>query len=341
MPQVIVSTTTTLDGYLDDTSDRRLILSSEEDTYEIHRLRAQVGAILIGAETLRRDNPRLNIRYGEIHPDQPPAKIVVTSSGDLDSTSRFFSEGSGIKIVFCGPNTPSENLTRLAAVATVVPCNQKITATAILAYLTSLGIARLLVEGGAIIQEMFLAERCVDILRLGHAPLLLGKHGMARFLSSGAISPSTLTTLSIQKLGSTAVTWYQVKSDSELLKRAATLGNAFPKKNSTRSEGTIILNKYGEEITGTSEELPTIYHATEVALIKAQQLNVDTEGATVFATVEPCIERYTMLNVCCPLLVKSGIARVVLPNQIVHAESRDRSLSQLKKTGIAVEYCDI
>lgn len=57
--KVIVSTAVSSDGYLDDRSPDRLILSTPEDWAEVHRLRAACDAILVGAETIRRDNPSL------------------------------------------------------------------------------------------------------------------------------------------------------------------------------------------------------------------------------------------------------------------------------------------
>ena len=57
--KVTVSTAVSADGYLDDRSPDRLILSTPEDWAEVHRLRAACDAILVGAETIRRDNPSL------------------------------------------------------------------------------------------------------------------------------------------------------------------------------------------------------------------------------------------------------------------------------------------
>ena len=60
--EVIVSAAVSSDGYLDDCTPRRLVLSCAEDWAEVHRLRAWCDAILVGAETVRRDNPSLVIR---------------------------------------------------------------------------------------------------------------------------------------------------------------------------------------------------------------------------------------------------------------------------------------
>ena len=56
--QITLSFATTADGYLDDDSPRRLMISTPEDWEAVLRLRASHDAILAGAETLRRDNPR-------------------------------------------------------------------------------------------------------------------------------------------------------------------------------------------------------------------------------------------------------------------------------------------
>jgi len=66
--QITLSFATTADGYLDDNSPRRLMISTPEDWEAVLRLRASHGAILAGAETLRRDDPdeeRIN------RPDDP------------------------------------------------------------------------------------------------------------------------------------------------------------------------------------------------------------------------------------------------------------------------------
>ena len=59
---VQASVAVSVDGYIDDLSDRRLVLSHAADWEEVRSLRAESDAILVGAETIRRDNPALVIR---------------------------------------------------------------------------------------------------------------------------------------------------------------------------------------------------------------------------------------------------------------------------------------
>lgn len=89
-----------LDGYLDDASPARLVLSGPEDLDRVDELRASCHAILIGAGTIRADNPRLRVRSEArreariargLPPD--PVRVTVTGSGDLDPSARCFTDG--------------------------------------------------------------------------------------------------------------------------------------------------------------------------------------------------------------------------------------------------------
>src|SRR6185369_1081423 len=107
-PYVIVSSAQSLDGYIDDTSPRRLVLSNEADFDEVDELRASGDAILVGAGTVRRDNPRLVVksearvamRVAGGRPPQP-VKVTIVHDGELDPEARFFAEGPALKLVYC------------------------------------------------------------------------------------------------------------------------------------------------------------------------------------------------------------------------------------------------
>src|SRR6266487_3680078 len=88
-----------IDGYIDDVSEQRLILSSAEDLDRVDEVRASCDAILIGANTVRRDNPRLLVnsearglqRIAQGLPEYP-AKVTITTTG-LDPDFKFFNTG--------------------------------------------------------------------------------------------------------------------------------------------------------------------------------------------------------------------------------------------------------
>lgn len=170
--KVIVSTAVSSDGYLDDRSPDRLILSTPEDWAEVHRLRAACDAILVGAETIRRDNPSLLVgdevlRRERIDRGLPsnPVKVTLTASCRLSPEANFFTRGDQEKIVFTTCPDPGP----LRQVATVIPAAE-ITAALIVTELEKRGLRSLLVEGGAATLRMFFAENLVDTFRLAVNP---------------------------------------------------------------------------------------------------------------------------------------------------------------------------
>ena len=102
----IVSCAVSVDGYLDDATPSRLILSGPEDLDEVDALRAAADAILVGAGTIRQDNPRLLVRdparvaAREAAGRSPhPLRVTVTATGDLDPAASFFT-GPGTPLVY-------------------------------------------------------------------------------------------------------------------------------------------------------------------------------------------------------------------------------------------------
>ncbi len=90
-PYVVLSCAISLDGCLDSTGPDRLVLSGAEDLDRVDAERAAADAILVGAGTIRRDDPRLLVRAparraARVARGQPehPVGVTITASGDLD-----------------------------------------------------------------------------------------------------------------------------------------------------------------------------------------------------------------------------------------------------------------
>src|SRR5215207_4641908 len=105
-PYVLLSCAMSVDGYIDDTSGDRLLLSNAEDFDRVDAVRAASDALLVGASTVRRDNPRLLVNSEERRAalvaqglPEHPLKVTVTGSGDLDPRLKFWHHG-GRKLVF-------------------------------------------------------------------------------------------------------------------------------------------------------------------------------------------------------------------------------------------------
>jgi 5-amino-6-(5-phosphoribosylamino)uracil reductase len=187
-PYVLLSCAMSVDGCLDAPGPRRLVLSGAADLDRVDAERAEADAIMVGAGTIRRDNPRLLIssaarRAVRIARDLPehPARVTLTASGDLDPRARFFALAGAGAVVYCAaPQAPKLQFL-LNDVAQVIAVPPPVGLVAILADLSRRGVRRLLVEGGARLGREFLAAGLVDELALAVAPFFVGAAAAPRF----------------------------------------------------------------------------------------------------------------------------------------------------------------
>jgi 5-amino-6-(5-phosphoribosylamino)uracil reductase len=219
-PYTIVSCAVSLDGYLDDASPGRLVLSGPEDLDEVDELRAAADAILVGAGTVRADNPRLLIRderrvaAREAAGRPPhPLRVTVTASGDLDPAARIFA-GPGTALVYAtsaGAATARKNLPDKAV---VIDAGAELSLAAVIQDLHSERmVLTLLAEGGSVILRDLLAANLADELRLAIAPFFIADPGAPRFALPApyphtAANPMTL--VSVRRVGEVAVHRYRL-----------------------------------------------------------------------------------------------------------------------------------
>jgi riboflavin-specific deaminase-like protein len=177
-----------IDGCLDAPGPQRLILSGDADLDRVDSERAAADAIMVGAATIRRDNPRLLIRSAvrraaRIARDLPehPARVTLTASGDVDPGARFFAPAGAGAVVYCAAPEASKLQARLNDLAQVIAVPPPVGLMAILADLSGRGVRRLLVEGGALLGREFLAAGLVDELALAIAPFFVGAAAAPRF----------------------------------------------------------------------------------------------------------------------------------------------------------------
>jgi 5-amino-6-(5-phosphoribosylamino)uracil reductase len=207
-----------LDGHIDDSSDQRLILSGPADLDRVDQLRADSDAILVGAETVRRDNPRLLVRSAErqrarVAAGKPaqPAKVTLTRSGELDPAAAFFT-GDAQRLIYAG----SAAVPRLAGLdATVVDAGALPELPWLLADLVKRGVERLLVEGGSSMHAAFLAAGLVDELHVVVAPLFVGDPSAPRFVAGEHFPPDRLRLVEVRQLEDVVLLRYLLGAGSE------------------------------------------------------------------------------------------------------------------------------
>jgi 5-amino-6-(5-phosphoribosylamino)uracil reductase len=198
-PYVLLSVATSVDGCIDDASGTRLILSNEADLDRVDEVRAGSDAILVGAGTIRRDNPALLVRSAARRGSRvarglpaSPARVCITASGDLDASARFFTAGEGSRLIYVPAGEQGRVLERLGGIAGVEVVgvgDLTVDLPAVLADLAGRGVRRLMVEGGGSVLAQFLAEGLADELDLAVAPLFVGDQGAPRIGGVPAAAP--------------------------------------------------------------------------------------------------------------------------------------------------------
>ena len=190
-PYTMLSCSVSIDGYLGDRTPR-LALSNAADFERVDEVRASSDAIMVGAVTVRTDNPRLLVR-SQAHREArtarglpaSPMKITVSERVDLDADSNFFTAGEAEKLIYTSTGRVRDARSRLGPVATIVDGGRRVRMRRLSEDLADRGVGRLMVEGGGIVHTQFLADDLVDELQLVVAPFFVGDSSAPRFVSDG------------------------------------------------------------------------------------------------------------------------------------------------------------
>ena len=161
-----------LDGRIATTSGHSHYVTSREDIRRLHRLRALVDAVVVGAGTIAADDPRLTVR--EVEGDNP-VRVVLDPDDRLDPGHRVFADGAAPTMVVrrAGPEAGGASVEG-SVVSLPVSGPDGFELGAVLEALRARGLRRVLVEGGGITVSRFLQAGLLDRLHVTVAPLLIG-----------------------------------------------------------------------------------------------------------------------------------------------------------------------
>lgn len=171
-PFVVLKLAQSLDGRIATRTGQSRWLTSDKARKVAHVLRARYDAVVVGAGTIRTDNPQLTVRHVK---GKNPRRIVVTTSPDLSTRSNVFSgNGDGNTVVA----TTREVIRRGAysAVTTWAIRSRagRLDLGSLLERAASEGMTSIMVEGGSQLATSFLKAKVVDKLYLFTAPMILG-----------------------------------------------------------------------------------------------------------------------------------------------------------------------
>ncbi len=174
MPLVIAKCALSVDGRITRRPGEGQWLTGERSRADAHRVRAHVDAILIGAGTLRADNPRLTVRG--VRGARQPWRVVVTRGGRLPRAAHLFTDEHRARTLVYKDRPLAEVLWDLGA----------------------RGVTSVLIEGGAQVLGEAFEQRLVDCVRFYIAPLLLGGPKLA---VAGGDSAATIDNQKHRRIG--------------------------------------------------------------------------------------------------------------------------------------------
>jgi len=152
LPWVIAKSAATFDGRTTLPEEMGRWISNEAAREDVQTWRRQVDAILVGGETLRRDNPALTLRGKWAEGRQQPWRVVLTSDVDLPESHQLFDDLHRNRTLVHEGITLRESLSRLGG----------------------MGVTSVLLESGGRLLTHALEEGLVDEVILYLAPLLGG-----------------------------------------------------------------------------------------------------------------------------------------------------------------------
>jgi riboflavin-specific deaminase-like protein len=343
-PYVVLSCATSVDGYLDDASPRRLILSGPADLDRVDEVRAGCDAILVGAGTIRADDPRLLIRdprrrarrTARGRPEHP-ARVTLTATGDLDPGARFFAP-TAARLVYCATPALPRARARLGDRADLIDAGDPLSLGQVLDDLAERHVARLLVEGGAHVLAEFLAHDLADELSLAIAPFFVADSRAPRFRPLALGAPMTLA--AVRQLEGMAVLEYLLGPggpDHRFLRWAVELSRLSPPSPTAFSVGAVVVAQDGQVLaTGFSREQEEHDHAEEVALRKLSPHDPRLSRATIYSSLIPCGARASRPVTCVQHILAAGIPRVVYAWREPPLFTAGDGADQLRAAGVTV-----
>jgi diaminohydroxyphosphoribosylaminopyrimidine deaminase/5-amino-6-(5-phosphoribosylamino)uracil reductase len=176
-PLVTLKWAQSIDGKLASTKSRWI--SCEESRKDAHNLRRRVGAILVGINTVLKDDPLLTPRPGN---GKKPLRIVLDNRLRIPLKSRLLATAKNVPVLIVTRNKMLRTKKAKQIIgrgAELLGCPRKSNLRFLLGQLGQRGIQHLLVEGGPTVIGSFLKENLADKIVVYIAPRILGAAGCA------------------------------------------------------------------------------------------------------------------------------------------------------------------
>lgn len=204
-PFVTLKAGITLDGKVASHTFSSKWITSEEARYDVHQLRSENMAILVGINTVLKDDPALTAR---IPNGRNPIRIIMDSSLRIPLEAQVITDKQAETIIFTSQSYDKEKrkvLEDLNIIVIETSGTEHVNPLDVVTMLGEKGISSLFIEGGGNINAAFLENKLVDKVILYFAPKLIGGKNAPTFLEGTGIDQMTdavdLIDTDIQRIG--------------------------------------------------------------------------------------------------------------------------------------------
>ncbi len=181
-PFIFINCAMSIDGKISTHERRQVKISNKRDMERVDRLRASADAILVGMNTAVEDDPRLTVKSEKLRKErversmpENPIKVTLGRVDRLNLDSEFMTHGNARVILFASEDSDALKIEELKNSAEIflLP-GERPEPEKVVKVLASLGVRRLMIEGGGRINFEFLKAGLVDEFYVAIAPKLFG-----------------------------------------------------------------------------------------------------------------------------------------------------------------------
>ena len=219
LPFVTVKVAQSLDGKIATAAGDSRWISSESSRKFVHRMRSHVDAVLVGINTVLKDNPLLNCRLNNHLYKRQPKKVIVDSRLRVMPNLKIFSAQSPAPVIIAttkfAPRRKMSYFTKKAQVIVAKDKEKKIDLRDLLRKLAEQGISHILIEGGGEIIASALKMKLVDRMVVFISPKIIGGRNAPTAVEGKGINrvreAAKLKDMKFRKVGSELVIEGQVR----------------------------------------------------------------------------------------------------------------------------------
>ena len=171
--KIILSAAISIDGKIATVSGESK-LSSKKDLIRLHKLRSQIDAILIGKNTVNKDDPLLTVRHTK---GKNPIRIILDSRGTISDHSKILQTSHKVQtIIVVSKKITKKNLQKLNnfPVEIMIIGENQVNIKSLIKNLEKRKIKSILLEGGGTINWEFIKHNLVDKFFITVTPFILG-----------------------------------------------------------------------------------------------------------------------------------------------------------------------